>query len=505
MAGICRRDFLEKAATGAAAAALPGVLAALDGCSGSARRPPNFVFILIDDMGWTDLGSYGSDLYETPNIDRLASQGMRFTNAYAASAVCSPTRASIMTGKYPARLDITDWIGGSQKGRLLPAEYQHELPLEEVTIAEAFQNAGYTTGYIGKWHLGSDGYHPEDQGFGLNIGGHDAGQPSSYFWPYRRDPDIDAYWDVPDLEDGIEGEYLTDRLTREAVRFIEDNRDHPFLLYLAHYAVHTPIQSKPELTEQYQRKIEGMPQLDGPDYRTEHDGWGITNLRQDDPAYAGMVQSVDESVGRLMDTLEEIGESDNTIIIFMSDNGGLTTYARNAGAPTAVLPLRAGKGWYYEGGIREPLIIRWPARVKAGSVCHEPVISTDFYPTMLEMAGLPPRPDQHRDGLSLMPLLIEAGGLEREALYWHSPHYHGSGNRPGGAMRAGDWKLIEWFEDGSLELYNLKEDISEEHDLSAEMPGKAEEMRTMLAAWRVEMDAKMPRPNPDFVLPGGTS
>lgn len=499
MAGIHRRDFLGRAAAGAAAASLPGLFTSLQGCSGQAGRRPNFVFILIDDMGWTDLGSYGSDLYETPNIDRLASLGMRFTDAYAASAVCSPTRASIMTGKYPARLDITDWIGGSQKGMLLPADYEHQLPLEEITLAEALREAGYATGYIGKWHLGDEGYHPEDQGFDLNIGGHAAGQPSSYFWPYRRNPDTDSYHDVPDLEEGNEGEYLTDRLTREAVRFIKTNRDRPFLLYLAHYAVHTPIQSRPELTVRYREKIASMPQPEGPDQRTEHDGWGITNLRQDHPAYAGMVHSVDESVGRLMDTLEEVGESENTIIIFMSDNGGLTTYARGAGAPTAVLPLRAGKGWYYEGGIREPMIIRWPGMVREGSVCHEPVISTDFYPTMLEMAGLLQMSDQHRDGLTLVPLLKEEGGLDREALYWHSPHYHGSGNRPAGAIRAGDWKLIEWFEDGSLELYNLKEDISEKHDLAGELPERAEAMRAILAAWRDEMDAKMPRPNPDYV------
>ncbi len=504
MAGTGRRKFLRQAATGAAAVSLPGILTSLPGCAGSSRRAPNFVFILIDDMGWTDLGSYGSDLYETPNIDRLASEGMRFTDAYAACAVCSPTRASIMTGKYPARINITDWIGGGQMGMLLPAEYEHQLPLSEVTIAEALGEAGYATGYIGKWHLGDEGYHPEDQGFDLNIGGHAAGHPSSYFWPYRRNPDAEAYWDVPDLEDGEEGEYLTDRLTDEAVSFIEANRDQPFLLYLAHYAVHTPVQSKPDLTERYREKIGSMPTPEGETSRTEHDGWGVTNLVQDDPAYAGMVQSVDESVGRVMEALKAIGEYRNTIIIFMSDNGGLTTFARSSNAPTAVLPLRAGKGWYYEGGIREPMIIRWPGRVREGSVCGEPVTSTDFYPTMLAMAGLAQNPAQHRDGLSLVPLLEESGDLGREALFWHSPHYHGSGNRPAGAVRAGDWKLIEWFEDGALELYNLREDISEERNLAGKMPERAAALRSMLADWRREVDAKMPRPNPDYVPPGET-
>jgi len=504
MAGTGRREFLRTAAAGAAAASLSGLLTSLPGCTDSSRRAPNFIFILIDDLGWTDLGSYGSDLYETPNIDRLAAEGMRFTDAYAACAVCSPTRASIMTGKYPARLDITDWIGGRQRGMFLPAEYEHQLPLEEITIAEALEEAGYDTGYVGKWHLGGEGFHPDDQGFDLNVGGHAAGSPASYFSPYRRNPESDSYNDVPDLAGGREGEYLTDRLTDEAIGFIERDREGPFLLYLAHYAVHTPVQSKPELTEKYRERLASMPEPEGPANRSEHGDWGITNLVQDDPVYAGMVQSVDESVGRVIDALKSSGEYENTIIIFMSDNGGLTTLARSAGSPTAVLPLRAGKGWYYEGGIREPMIIRWPGVTRKGSHCSEPVTSTDFYPTMLAMAGLAPRPDQHQDGLSLVPLLEESGDLDREALFWHSPHYHGSGNRPAGAVRAGDWKLIEWFEDGSLELYNLKEDISEEHDLAGEMPERTEELHSMLADWRREVDANMLRPNPDYVPPGGT-
>ncbi|MFC1559464.1 sulfatase-like hydrolase/transferase, partial [Gemmatimonadota bacterium] len=272
MAGMNRRGFLTRAAAGAAAVSVPGVITSLHGCAGATGRRPNFLFILIDDMGWTDAECYGSELYETPNIDRLAAGGMRFTDAYAASAVCSPTRASIMTGKYPARLDITDWIGGQQRGMLLPAEYEHQLPHSEVTIAEALGEAGYDTGYIGKWHLGGEGFHPEEQGFDLNIGGHAAGSPASYFWPYRRNLEQDSYSDVPDLDDGREGEYLTDRLTDEAVSFIERERSGPFLLYLAHYAVHTPVQSKPELTEKYREKLEAMPEPEGPASRLEHDG-----------------------------------------------------------------------------------------------------------------------------------------------------------------------------------------------------------------------------------------
>ena len=488
-----RREFLNALSVGIAAATLAGVT----GCSNEpSHAPPNFVFFLIDDLGWTDTGIYGSTFYETPNIDRLAVEGMRFTDAYAASPVCSPTRASILTGKHPARLNITDWIGGSQRGELLPAEYEHQLPFEEVTIAEVLGEAGYATGFFGKWHLGDTPFLPDSQGFDLNVGGTAAGQPASYFYPYKAQEGRSDFWDVPHLEDGVDGEYLTDRLTDEAIEFLEAQDDEPFLLYLSHYAVHTPIQSKEELTEKYREKAESMPGHEGPDFITEHDRAFVKQF-QDDAAYAGMVQSVDESVGRVLRKIEELGLTENTVVIFMSDNGGLSTLANSRNAPTAMLPLRAGKGWLYEGGIREPLIVKWPGVADAGNICAEPVISTDFFPTMLEMAGLDSRPDLHSDGLSLTPLLRQNGSLDREAIFWHFPHYHGSGNRPSGAVRAGDYKLVEWFEDGQVELYNLMEDIGETHDLSQSMPEKAEVLSEMLRAWHVAVDARMPRPDSD--------
>jgi len=478
-----RRGFLKGLGLGAAAVAVPG--GAVFGRRGARarRRRPNFVFFLIDDMGWKDLGCYGSEFHETPNTDRLAKQGMRFTDAYAACPVCSPTRASIVAGKYPARLGITQWIGGNNQ----PTPYQHYLPLEDVTIAEALKQAGYATAFVGKWHLGSKDYYPQHQGFDINIGGDSSGAPPTYFWPYkRRNRALD---ELP--PGGQEGEYLTDRLTDESLKFLDANKDKPFLLYLSHYAVHTPVESKPELTEKYKSKAEKMPRHEGPRFVPVY-GRYKTRMVQDNPAFAGMVESVDDSVGRVMKKLDEIGVADNTIVIFMSDNGGLSTVAREGS--TCNLPLRAGKGWLYEGGIREPMIIKWPGTVKAGSTCGEPVTSTDFYPTMLQMAGLPLKPDQHVDGVSLLPLLKQKGKLEREAIYWHYPHYHGSGNKPSGAIRAGDYKLIEWYEDNSIELYNIREDIGEKNDLAARMPGKAAELRRMLHRWLRQTGATVPTP-----------
>ncbi|MHC4518985.1 MAG: sulfatase, partial [Planctomycetota bacterium] len=419
-----RRGFLKAA----------GAAALLPWCDGVAKvigrehRRPNFVFFLIDDLGWADLGCYGSTFYETPNIDGLAAEGMRFTEAYAACPVCSPTRASIMTGKYPARLGITQWIGGPNE----PTAYRHYMPLEEVTIAEALREAGYATGFVGKWHLSTRDetrhtYYPDRQGFDVNIGGDWSGAPPTYFYPYeKRNRKLES---MP--PGGEKGEYLTDRLTDESLKFLEANRDRPFLLYLSHYAVHTPIESKKALTEKYAAKAKKVLEGDRPEARPVY-GRYKTRMVQDNAAYAGMVQSVDESVGRVMKKLEALGLERNTIVIFMSDNGGLSTVGREG--PTCNLPLRAGKGWLYEGGIREPMLMKWPGVVEAGSVCDEPVTSTDFYPTMLEMAGLPARPQQHVDGVSLAGLLKGEGTPKREAMYWHYPHYHGSGNRPSGAV-----------------------------------------------------------------------
>ena len=457
--------------------------------------PPNIVFLLVDDLGWNDVGCYGSTFYETPNIDRLAKEGMRFTNAYAACPVCSPTRASILTGKYPARLNITDWIPGSdpQNRKLLGTKDQHELPLAEVTLAETVKSAGYKTAFFGKWHLGEAGYYPENQGFDLNKGGHWAGQPASYFYPYKNDR---KRWDVPGLDNGVAGEYLTDRLTQESIQFIETNKANPFLLYLAYYNVHTPIQAKPKLVAKYQEKKKTIPLSNQPDFIAERDA--NTKQKQDNSAYAGMVQSVDESVGNIMKQLTELGLVENTIIVFTSDNGGLTTLPKKRKAPTSVVPLRAGKGWLYEGGIRVPAIMKWAGRIPENTTSNEPIISTDFYPTILDLANLPTLPTQHSDGKSLVPLFTKNSDFSREALYWHFPHYHGSLNRPSAAIRVGDYKLMEWFENGALELYNLETDIGERENLAEQMPEKALEMKKQLQAWQEGIGALFPEENLEF-------
>ena len=462
-----RRSFLKALGLGAASLAV-----------GSARAAPkrlNVVFFLIDDMGWTDAGCYGSTLYETPNIDRLAAQGMRFTDAYAACPVCSPTRASIMAGKYPARLKITNY--GSKP-----------LPLEEVTVAEAFKEAGYTAFFAGKWHIGGKPeFWPEHQGFDINKGGNGTGSPSGgYFSPYKN----------PRLESGPAGEYLTDRLTDESLKFLDAHRDKPFFLYLSHYAVHTPLQAKKPVIAKYEAKLKKRPPK-GPLLRDEGPR-AETGLVQRNTTFAAMVESVDDSVGRVMRKLGELGIADHTAIVFMSDNGGLSTLVKGRGLsknpPTCNLPLRAGKGWLYEGGIREPMIVKWPAVTKPGATCSVPVTSTDFYPTLLEMAGLPLRPKQHVDGISFASLLKGARSLPRKAIYWHYPHHHGSGSVPSGAVRAGDWKLIEFYEEKRIELYNLKDDIGETKDLAEAMHAKRRELTALLDGWRKRVGATIPAP-----------
>ncbi|NLZ05185.1 MAG: sulfatase [Phycisphaerae bacterium] len=486
-----RRDFLRALGT---AALLPacGVSRALADSSGPRR--PNFVFLLVDDLGWTDLGCYGSKFYETPNVDRLAATGIRFTNAYAACPVCSPTRASIMTGKYPARLRTTDYFGAPQPDTvqkhwtrnkpLLPARYRDRVPLEEVTVAEALRQHGYATLFAGKWHLGPEGFWPEDQGFDVNKGGHDRGGPyggKRYFSPYGN----------PRLPDGPDGEHLPDRLATETCKFIEEHRDGPFLAYLAFYSVHTPLMAREDLKAKYEAKARTVTH-DGPAWGKEGDR--EVRLVQDHAVYAGMVEAMDQAVGKVLDALDRLDLTQNTVVFFMSDNGGLAT---SEGHPTCNLPLRAGKGWLYEGGIREPMIVRWPAQVRAGSVCEEPVISTDFYPTMLEIAGLPAAPQQHLDGRSMVALLRQQGPQKDRALYWHYPHYGNQGGSPGGAIRLGDYKLIEFYEDHRVELYNLRDDLGEKKDLSGAMPEKAAELRRMLHEWRNKVGAAMPTPNPN--------
>jgi arylsulfatase A-like enzyme len=449
----------------------------------------NFLFILIDDLGWKDLGCYGSTFYETPHIDRLAATGMRFTRAYAAAPVCSPTRSSIMTGKYPARTKNTDYFGGPQpdgyKGntRLVPPVHLPRLDAAETTLAEAFKEGGYTTFFAGKWHLGPEGSWPEDHGFDINKGGWRSGGPyggEKYFSPYGN----------PRLKDGPPGEHLPDRLATETVNFMASSKDKPFLAYLSFYSVHTPLISRPDLRRKYEEKRArlGLETQWGRERERE------VRLTQDHAVYAGMVEAMDEAVGKVLEGLDRLGLADNTIVFFMSDNGGLST---SEGHPTSVLPLRGGKGWIYEGGVREPMIVRWPGVTAAGSVSDGIVTSTDFYPTLLDMAGLPARPEQTVDGVSLVPLL-KGRSPGRGPIYCHYPHYGNQGGAPSGAVWEGDWKLIEWYEDMRVELYNLKDDPGERTDLSVENPQKAAELRRCLQEWRVEVDALMPAVNTPY-------
>jgi arylsulfatase A-like enzyme len=465
-----------------------GVAACLACSSPEPELPTNVVLIVIDDLGWTDTGVYGSTFYETPNIDALAAGGARFTQFYTASPVCSPTRASLMTGRHPARLDLTNWIGGEQNGLLTQAEYIRQLPHEQVTIGEVFTAQGYSTGYIGKWHLGRAGYLPDTQGFEFTAAVNEAGQPGSYFPPYEN-PDW-PITDVPDLAGDPQDSYLTDRLTDAALQFIETNRDRPFFLVLSHYAVHTPLQAPSRAVWRYEQKAGYLGPDGAENYEPERES--VTKLRQDHPTYAAMVESTDLSVGRILAALADLGLDSRTVVVFVSDNGGLSTLTRRGfNQATANAPLRAGKGWLYDGGIRVPLIVRWPGRIRPGTVVDDPAMSMDLFPTLLDMAGLPARPDQHADGTSLTGAMT-AGTVAREALYWHFPHYHGSGNRPGGAIRAGNLKLVEWFEDGSVELYDLSDDISERRDLSVDRPADTARLLGALRAWRQEVGANMP-------------
>ncbi|MBA2304044.1 MAG: sulfatase-like hydrolase/transferase [Acidobacteria bacterium] len=448
--------------------ALRGPNAALDPRPAAAEAPsvqvrPNFVVILLDDLGWTDFGCMGSPFYETPNIDRLAAQGMKFSQAYAAAALCSPTRASLLTGKYPARLHITDFIPGRPRphAKLAMPNWTKHLPLAEWTLAEALREAGYATACIGKWHLGDADFFPEKQGFDCAIGGTESGAAPSFFSPYR----------IATLPDGEPGEYLTDRESLEAVRFIEANKDRPFFLYLPHHAVHTPIQAKQELIEKYRlMATPGAPHSHA--------------------TYAAMIESADQSVGRVLAKLDELHLAERTIVVVTSDNGGLLAMTKNT-------PLRAGKGSAYEGGVRVPLLIRAPGIVSPKATCDVPVIACDLYPTMLALAGVPPKPKQIVDGESLEPLLRQNGALRREAIFWHYPHYHGQGATPYGAIRSGDWRLIEFYDDGRLELYNISEDIGETTNLAGARPGLAESLRRKLDSWRRAVGAQMPTPNPN--------
>jgi arylsulfatase A-like enzyme len=436
-----------------------------------AETKPNIVFILADDLGQMDIGAFNpKTFYETPNIDGLAKRGMKFTQGYAACCVCSPTRGSLMTGKYPPRFGVTNFIPGGRAGKLLPAPNAGQLPLAEVTIAESLRDAGYETFFAGKWHLGGAGFMPRDQGFT-----HDESEstgPKGGKGKKQDDPKN------------------TDSITDAAVNFIEANKDKPFYAYLPYNAPHVPIGARADLVAKWQEKAKQAPA----------DAWGQerTNqvrIVQNNPVYAAMLEQFDTAIGRVLTTLEKNGLTEKTIVVFMSDNGGLATAE---GHPTSNLPLRAGKGWPYEGGVREPMIVVAPGVTKPDTTCDSPVISTDFYPTLLHLAGQPLKPEQHLDGVSFLPLLKGESAARGKPLFWHYPHYANQGGPPCTTIRHGDWKLIEWLEDGALELYNIPQDIGEKNNLAAAQPDKVKELHAKLIAWRKEVGALMPTPNPNF-------
>ncbi|NJB82083.1 sulfatase [Wenyingzhuangia aestuarii] len=434
------------------------------------RPKPNVVFFLVDDMGWTDASVFGSDLYQTPNIDQLVSDGMSFTNAYASCTVCSPTRASIMTGKYPARLYVTDWIEGHEKpyAKLKIPEWNQKLDLDEVTLAEMFQKNGYKTVHLGKWHLGEDAkYWPENQGFDKNIAGFSAGSPKAdggkgYFSPYNN----------PRLSDGEKGEYLTDRLAKEAVAYIQKHKKEPFFMNLWLYNVHMPLQAKKEVVQKYKALVKK----------------GMTHQNA---TYAAMIEHMDTALGTVVKALKENGLEENTILVFHSDNGGHLL-------PTKNTPLKSGKGDVYEGGVRVPLIFKWPNKIKAGVVTETVAISADVFPSLMGLTNSFVKSPRNIDGVDLSPLLLNKGVVKRDAVYWHYPHYHPGGAKPYSAIRKGDWKLIQVFEHDTLELYNLKTDIGETTNLATKYPEKTEELVKDLETWRKSVNAQMPTVNKDY-------
>lgn len=469
------------------------ILVSTSSALSAADKQLNFVVILVDDLGWMDLSCQGSDYYRTPNIDRIAAEGMRFTNGYAACAVCSPTRAAFQTGRYPARIGVTDWIrsrfqrggigtpeknptdyvGGPNRKLLCPPN-PYWMEHEEVTIAEVLRKNGYKSGYIGKWHLGDDAWYPTGQGFDANIGGCDYGQPPSYFDPFNqpkhRHEMIRA--GIPFMPGRKPGEYLTHREADEAVELIREWKDRPFFLQLSHYAVHTPIQAIDTVTAKYRKS--GKQELNA--------------------KYAAMVESVDDSTKSILDTLKELDIDDRTVVLFTSDNGGLD----NGGRPTENAPLRSGKGYPYEGGIRVPFLVRWPGVVKPGTVSDEPVCSIDVLPTVIEAAGVGHPSGREIDGLSLVENLKSGGKtkLNRDELLWHFPHYrHAPG--PYSIIRKGDWKLIR-YDEGINELFNLKDDLGESKNLAKEKPELLAELSERLSIRLKAMNARIPRPNPNW-------
>ncbi|WP_436716087.1 sulfatase [Roseiconus lacunae] len=454
----------------------------------AAETKPNVVLILMDDMGAHDLSGEGSQFYQSPNIDSIAAQGIRFSNGYATCCVCSPSRASIQLGTFPARHGITDWIGAKsglawkRPNRVLPAEYLHELPTDQTTIAEAFREAGYGTFFAGKWHLGGEGSWPTDHGYDENQGGHDRGSPpGGFFSPYKN----------PVLTDGPDGESLPIRLAQETADYIRRNSDEPFFAMLSFYSVHAPVQTSKELWEKYRDRA---PELKPGQTRFLVDRTLPVRQVQDHPVYAGMVETVDNAVGVVLHALDELGLEENTIVVFTSDNGGVSSGDAYA---TSNLPLRGGKGRQWEGGIREPLYIRYPAGVRPGIESSTPVTGADLYPTLLDLCGIPLKPEQHVDGVSLKPIL-KGGRIESRALYWHYPHYGNQGGEPNAIIQKNRWKLIHYFEDGRNELYDLENDPGEESDLSLTNPARTAELFQQLDKWLDEVDAKRPKADPRY-------
>lgn len=457
---LSRRSFLSACT---AATLAPSLLRAQPG-----GKKPNILLFLIDDLGWADLSCYGSRYHETPHLDRLASASLKFTHAYAACPVCSPTRESILTGLHPARTHLTNFLVGNRWPADSPLEpltdWRKSIDRNHTTLPELLQAAGYTTTHMGKWHLGAD-EKPQDHGFDINIAGGRWGTPPSYFSPYKN----------PFLSDGPEGEYLTDRLGLEAEKFLESHAknspDKPFYLQLWHYGVHIPLRAPANLIKKYDAKAK-------PDN-------AVTN-----PTYAAMLESVDTTIGRILKKLDDLKLSDNTLVIFTSDNGGVSV--REGGSiPTSNAPLRAGKGHLYEGGIRVPLLIRHPTLTKPNSTTDHPVISTDFLPTLTELAGI--APPKNLDGISFAPVLKDNTPPQRDALFWHYPHYANQGSVPSAAIRKGPWKLIEFFDTGKTELYNLDKDPSETTDLAQADPQQNAQLKQMLHAWQSRVGAQFPK------------
>ncbi|MGD1978153.1 MAG: sulfatase [Akkermansiaceae bacterium] len=501
------------------------------GTNAAHAAPKNVVIFLVDDLGWADLGCYGSTFYDTPNIDALAARGVRFTDAYATCHVCSPSRASILTGRYPARIGLTDWIPGRREfdfQKLINAPNLQALPLREITLAEALKRRGYATGHYGKWHLGEAEAGPLRQGFDVQV-------PQDWFkgWPASG---YHAPFELKGLSPKNEA-YLTDNLTTEAIKFIEENPEKPFFLYLSHFAVHDPIQGRADLVNKYEKRrmklepsrkpfiLETNPDrkvalsqkdLEQREKSKPFSGFKVlpdrtvkVKQRQDNARFAAMVEGVDESLGRIVSTLEKLKLREDTIIILTSDNGGMS--GANFGNPkrvisdakldsaysTSNLPLRGAKGWLYEGGIRVPLIIDWPGKGRKGMVSRAPVIGTDLYPTVLEMLDLPAMPKQHPDGQSLAKAVSEGHPPESRALYWHFPHYSNHGMQsPCGAIRLGRFKLIEYFENGTVQLFDLESDPGEQVDLSSTKRELTKDLLEKLHRWRTSVNATMPAPKP---------